>query len=191
MSKPRPPQDRTPAPPPSDPEPHPGPDPGPVPGPHPGPVPGPPPGPDPGPDPGPRPDRPRRLRLRLYLLQSGTGAPVPSRAVALMGRTREGHRRALAVLVTDGRGYASVAVPTARLADMTDLQVGPLGRDDLAVPVDLAATAGAAIIPVNLEEVDTLPYAPGTPSIQTPDQLDWELSPGSFSTESDLAIGAG
>src|SRR5262249_14621373 len=177
MSKPRPPQDRTPASPPSDPEPHPGPEPGPRPGPvpapdpgphpgpvpvpHPGPVPVPHPGPDPGPDPGPRPDRPRRLRLRLYLLQSGTGAPVPSPAVALRGRTRQGHRRALAVLVTDGRGYASFAVPTARLAGMTDLRVGPLGRDDLAVPVDLAATAGAAIIPVNPEEVDTLPYAPG------------------------------
>jgi hypothetical protein len=137
-------------------------------------------------------------KLRGFVVDESTGAPLPHVPFALVGTTSEPSHdapapvdRTLAVFRSDHAGFFSVPLITTTGAD--SFAIYPLGdvakRMDVTKEIELEGPA--SIVPVTLPGGShaVQPGAKAYPSIILPDTLDWLISPKSFASAEPLKIG--
>lgn len=135
-------------------------------------------------------------RLRAFVLERGTGKPLPGVPVLAVAQNKAGQRVPLGLLASDHAGYLSFDVRhLSRLSDVLHIWLYRLGdeehRIDALQAMQLAPGSGFVQI-----ETDPLPPAmQGIGShlraIQSPGLADLRNSPGSFAVNPNVTIGEG
>ncbi|EAY29975.1 hypothetical protein [Microscilla marina] len=136
--------------------------------------------------------------LRAFIKDADNQAIVqlPMVAKIIQSDKKEQH---LGILSTDSNGYVSFKFAIAPHTEIKAILLAPLGLDHLAQDVFPMLQAQGSMSAIELEYSDTSnirsAIASGKDqsflSIQTPDPLDYHISPGSLAAQPQLTLGSG
>jgi hypothetical protein len=129
-------------------------------------------------------------KVRGFIFNNRSGAPARGTIAQLLAELDNGLWRTFGVLAADHAGYVSYsleAVRTGGRRQVRNLQIRA-GKTIFDIPPHVALTAPA---PAFVLEVEPAPdvIASALPAIQDPDDVDRQISPGSFATPPTLLIG--
>lgn len=120
-------------------------------------------------------------RLRAFIVDQTTGAPLRAVPIAATALDAEGRSTSLGILASDHSGYVAFNLNAADRANAQTISIAPVAHPDLTTDVEFDRVVGGGPVLVALPG-DTPATGHLLPSVQDPCSEDWRHSPASLAT---------